>query len=230
MLAIIVVTMIVTPTLISAAPKFAAQLAPVFGFMPLGSKPEPKQPARAAAGLIACRGEIHAAIIGFGLIGRNVAAVMNATNLAYTVLDTDRKTVKTMRRQGEPLFYGDCTERKSLLRIGVDHSRSVVICIPEIDAAVQCIRLVREINPGAFIIVRSRSLESANRFYRAGADAVVTEIFETSIQMFSQLLKHFRVAPETILAQQEIIRREGGNIFREPASDADGSGSDPAVK
>ncbi|WP_164926915.1 cation:proton antiporter [Chlorobaculum tepidum] len=230
MLAVIVVTMIVTPALISAAPKFAAQVAPALGFMPLASKPEPKQPARAAAGPIVCRGEIHAAIIGFGLIGRNIAAVMNATNLNYTVLDTDRKTVKTMRRQGEPLFYGDCTERKSLLRIGVDHSRAVVICIPEIDAAIQCIRLVREINPGAFIIVRSRSLESTNRFYRAGADAAVTELFETSIQMFSELLKHFRVEPETILAQQEIIRREGGNIFRELVTETDGSGDDPAKK
>lgn len=230
MLAIIVVTMIVTPALIAAAPKFAAQVAPVLGFMPLASHPEPKQPARAAAGPIVCKGEIHAAIIGFGLIGRNVAAVMNATNLAYTVLDTDRNTVKTMRRKGEPLFYGDCTERKSLLRVGVDHSRSVVICIPEIEAAVQCIRLVREINPGAFIIVRSRSLESAGRFYRAGADAVVTDIFETSIQMFSELLKHFRVDPETILAQQEIIRREGSTIFREPESEANDSGKDTAVR
>ncbi|NTW47005.1 MAG: sodium:proton exchanger, partial [Chlorobaculum sp.] len=81
-----------------------------------------------------------------------------------------------------------------------------------------------------FIIVRSRSLESANRFYRAGADAVVTEIFETSIQMFSELLKHFRVDPETILEQQEIIRRESGNIFREPESEAESSGSEPAGK
>lgn len=220
MLTIIVVTMIVTPALISAAPKFAAQVAPVFRFMPLLPKPDIKQPDRAAAGPIVSKGEVHAAIIGYGLIGRNIAAVMNATNLIYTVLDIDRKVVRTMRRKGEPLFYGDCTERKSLIRVGADHCRAVVICIPEVEAAVQCIRMVREINGDAFVIVRSRSLGSAAAFYRAGADAVVTEIFETSIQMFSELLKHFRVEPQTILEQQEIIRREGGMIFREPVVDS----------
>ncbi|NTW52841.1 MAG: sodium:proton exchanger [Chlorobiaceae bacterium] len=219
MLTVIVVTMIVTPALIAAAPKFAAQMAPVFRFRPLSPHPEPKQPALARAGAIVCKGEIHAAIIGFGLSGMNVAAVLNATNLAYTVLDIDRRVVRTMRRKGEPLFYGDCTERKSLLRIGVDHARAVVICIPDLTASMECIRQVREINGDAFIIVRSRSLEPVGQLYRAGADAVVTEKFETSIQIFSELLKHFRVDPSTILEQQEIIRREGGMIFHEPATE-----------
>jgi CPA2 family monovalent cation:H+ antiporter-2 len=219
MLTVIVVTMIVTPSLIAAAPKFAAQMAPVLKFIPLAPYPEPKQPLATRAGAIVCKGEIHAAIIGFGLSGRNVAAVLNATNLAYTVLDIDRRVVLAMRRKGEPLFYGDCTDRKSLLRIGVDHARAVVICIPEVEASMRCIREVREINREAFIIVRSRSLEPVRQLYRAGADAVVTEKFETSIQIFSELLKHFRIEPETIREQQEIIRREGGVIFREPASE-----------
>ncbi|HWR01158.1 MAG TPA: cation:proton antiporter [Chlorobaculum sp.] len=220
MLSVIVVTMIVTPSLIAAAPKFAAQMAPVFGFMPLGPHPEPKQPVAARAGSIVCKGEIHAAIVGFGLSGRNVAAVLNATNLAYTVLDIDRRVVLAMRRKGEPLFYGDCTERKSLIRIGVDHARAVVICIPDLAASIRCIREVREINSEAFIIVRSRTLEPVGQLYRVGADAVVTEKFETSIQIFSELLKHFRIDPGTILEQQEIIRREGGLIFREPPAEA----------
>jgi CPA2 family monovalent cation:H+ antiporter-2 len=219
MLTVIVVTMIVTPALIAAAPKFAAQMAPVFGFMPLTSHPEPKQPMAAKAGTIVCKGDIHAAIIGFGLSGRNVAAVLNATNLAYTVLDIDRQVVRTMRRKGEPLFYGDCTDRKSLFRVGVDHARAVVICIPEVEASMRCIREVREINPETFIIVRSRSLEPVEQLYRVGADAVVTEKFETSIQIFSELLKHFRIEPETILEQQEIIRRECSLIFRDPATE-----------
>lgn len=221
MLTIIVVTMIVTPALISAAPKFAAQVAPVFRFIPLHSRPEIKQPSRAPVSAMVCRGDISAVIIGYGLIGRNIAAVMNATNLIYTALDIDRNVVRTMRRKGEPLFYGDCTESKSLMRIGVDHSRAVVICISEVEAAVHCIRLVREINEPAFIIVRSRSLESAGQFYRAGADAVVTEMFETSIQMFSELLKHLRIDSRTIFDQQEIIRREGDVIFREPSVEMD---------
>lgn len=214
MLTVIVVTMIVTPSLIAFAPEFAAQVAPALAFMPLGLKPTPKQPVLASANTIACRGEIHTVIIGYGLNGRNVAAVLNATNLAYSALEIDRQIVKSMRRKGEPVFYGDCTDRKSLLRVGVDHARSVVIGIPDVLSSIQCIQMVRQLNREAFIIVRSRSLASVQSLYRAGADAVVTEKFETSIQIFSELLKHFKVDPETILEQQEIIRKEGSTIFR----------------
>lgn len=219
MLTIIVVTMIVTPALIAAAPGFASQVAPVFRFIPLGTRIEPKPAPAPVPASIVCKGEIHAAIIGFGVSGRNVAAVLNATNLFYTVLEFDRQVVRQMRRKGEPLFFGDCTETKSLLRVGVDHARAVVITIPEEQASMQCIRLVRQINSDAFIIVRSRSLAPVERLYRAGADAVVTDIFETSIQIFSELLKHLRVDPGTILDQQEIIRRQGRAIFPESAAD-----------
>ncbi|NTV47569.1 MAG: hypothetical protein HGB11_13865, partial [Chlorobiales bacterium] len=47
----------------------------------------------------------------------------------------------------------------------------------------------------------------------AWMDVVVTEKFETSIQIFSQLLKHFTIEPELILEQQEIIRRDCEKIF-----------------
>ena len=73
--------------------------------------------------------------------------------------------------------------------------------------------MIREINKKAFIIVRARTLDDVASLYKAGADVVVTEKFETSIQIFSLLLNHFTVDPELILEQQEIIRRECEKIF-----------------
>jgi CPA2 family monovalent cation:H+ antiporter-2 len=206
MLTIIVVTMIVTPLLIAAAPRVAEQMLPVFGFMPLVSRETYRQKLQPSGSTIICAGEIHAVIIGYGLNGRNVAAVLNATNLSYTILDIDRAIVKTVRKRGEPIFYGDCTDAKALLRSGVDHAKAVVIGISDEQASVQCIRAVRDINPAAFIIVRSRTFAPVESLYKAGADTVVTEKFETSIQIFSKLLRHFTLEPELILEQQEIIR------------------------
>ncbi len=215
MLTVIVATMILTPALIAMAPKFAAQVAPALSFIPLGSRVAPVAPNRSFATASACRGDIHAAIIGFGLTGRNVAAVLQATNLAYSALEIDRMVVRQMRGRGEPVFYGDCLERKSLLRIGADHARAVVVCIPEVQAAIACIREVRQINPDAFIIVSSRFLKPVATLYESGADAVVTELVETSVRIFSELLRHFRIDQSTIVQQQEVIRREGDAIFRE---------------
>ena len=213
MLAIIVVTMIVTPVMIAVAPKVADQVVPALGFIPLPSRDSLAQPSRPPDSTIICAGEIHAAIIGFGVNGQNVAAVLHATNISYTVLEVDREIVRTMRRKGEPIYYGDCTEKKSLLRAGIDHARAVVLGISDNGAVRKCIPVIREVNPKAFVIVRARTLDEVDSLYKAGADVVVTEKFETSIQIFSQLLNHFTVDPELILEQQEIIRRECEKIF-----------------
>ncbi|ABB23546.1 cation:proton antiporter [Pelodictyon luteolum] len=214
MLAIIVVTMIVTPAMIALAPRIADQVAPALGFIPLVSRDAPLSTVRPADSTIICAGEIHAAIVGFGVNGQNVAAVLHATNISYSVLEIDRELVRTMRRKGEPIYYGDCTEQKSLLRAGIDHARAVVLGISDMTAVRRSIGMIRQINPKAFIIVRSRTLHRIDELYAAGADVVVTEKFETSIQIFSQLLNHFTVDPELILQQQEIIRRECEKIFR----------------
>jgi monovalent cation:H+ antiporter-2, CPA2 family len=213
MLAIIVVTMIVTPAMISFAPKFADQVVPALGFIPLVSKDVPHHASRPQDTTIICAGEIHASIIGFGVNGQNVAAVLHATNISYSILEIDRETVKNMRKKGEPIYYGDCTDRKALLRAGVDHARAVVIGVSDPAAVRKSIAVIREINKRAYIIVRARTLDDVAALYKAGADVVVTEKFETSIQIFSLLLNHFTVAPELILEQQEIIRRECEKIF-----------------
>ncbi|MEI7824478.1 MAG: cation:proton antiporter [Chlorobiaceae bacterium] len=213
MLVIIVVTMMVTPAMIAIAPKFADQVAPALGFIPLVSR-EPSTPAgRPLDSTVICAGEIHAAIIGFGINGQNVAAVLHATNISYSVLEIEREMVKVMRKKGEPIFYGDCTEKRALIRAGIDHARAVVLGISDTTAISKSIAMIREINKKAFIIVRARTLDDVAALYKAGADVVVTEKFETSIQIFSLLLNHFTVDPELILEQQEIIRRECEKIF-----------------
>ena len=213
MLAISVVTMIVTPAMIAVAPRFADQVVPALGFIPLVSRDSSALPVRPPDSTIICAGEIHAAIIGFGLNGKNVAAVLHATNISYTVLEIDRDMVKSMRNKGEPIYYGDCTDKKALLRAGIDHARAVVLGISDATAIGKSITMIREINKKAFIIVRARTLDDVASLYKAGADVVVTEKFETSIQIFSLLLNHFTVDPELILEQQEIIRRECEKIF-----------------
>jgi len=214
MLAIIVVTMTIAPAMIALAPKVADQMVPALGFIPLPSRGDPSSvTVRPPDSTIICAGEIHAAIIGFGVNGQNVAAVLHATNISYSVLEIDRETVKVMRRKGEPIFYGDCTEKKALLRAGINHARAVVLGISDATAVRQSIAMIREINKKAFIIVRARTLDDVAALYGVGADVVVTEKFETSIQIFSQLLNHFTVDPELILEQQEIIRRECEKIF-----------------
>ncbi len=213
MLVIIVVTMIITPAMIAYAPHVAEKMAPAMRFIPLPSKhlfqftpPETDQ-------TIIHPGEIHAAIIGYGVIGQNISSVLKATNISHNILEIDREVVRKKSLAGEPIFYGDSTDVKALKRTNVDHARAVVLAINDSAAIQESIQAIRKVNKNAYIIVRTRSLEDIDQHYKSGADVVVTEKFETSIQIFSILLQHFSIEPELILEQQESIRRDCQRIF-----------------
>jgi CPA2 family monovalent cation:H+ antiporter-2 len=219
MLAVIVVTIIVTPALIAMAPRVAERLAPALEFIPLhedGTHPEADRLQKSPLYSEIEQFNPHVLIIGYGENGRNIANVLTATNVRHSVIDNDKSVVEAARRAGKSyVFYGDATAKHTLMQAGVHVVQSVVVGISEAAAVEKCIKLVRELNPKAFVIVRARSLNDVPRLYRAGASEVVTEKFETAIQIFSMLLQRFDIPPEVIMEQQEIIRRECCKIFQQ---------------
>jgi CPA2 family monovalent cation:H+ antiporter-2 len=54
--------------------------------------------------------------------------------------------------------------------------------------------------------------------YKLGADQVIPEEFETSIEIFSRVLREFGIAGQTIHRQAEEIRREGYQMLRLPTA------------
>ena len=47
---------------------------------------------------------------------------------------------------------------------------------------------VRRLNPKAQLIVRTRYLQEMNSLYQLGADEVIPEEFETSVEIFTRVL------------------------------------------
>lgn len=222
-LATIVITMIITPLIISFAPRMVERLAPALEFIPLTNRFfqfsffVPKNNVRTKLEESSPT-KPHVIIIGYGTNGRNVAAVLKATNISYAMLENDRKIVELATKAGENIVHGDCTEKSKLLKIGADKAEAVVIGISDRDAIVQCIRAIRQLNSEAIVIVRTRNMQEVPALYEAGASTVVTEKLETSIQIFSLLLQQFKIDAELIQQQQELIRRECYNIFPKPTT------------
>jgi CPA2 family monovalent cation:H+ antiporter-2 len=53
--------------------------------------------------------------------------------------------------------------------------------------------------------------------YKLGADQVIPEEFETSIEIFSRVLREYGIARNVIQREVEGIRREGYQMLRTPA-------------
>ena len=130
----------------------------------------------------------HTVIVGYGLNGRNVAAMLQASDLPYAVLEMNPRTVSNMRKEGVPIFYGDAVSDTILQWMGVAHARAVVFAISDPVATRQGVASARRLNANVFIIARTRYEAEIEPLYRAGADTVITEEFETSLTIIRRLL------------------------------------------
>lgn len=157
----------------------------------------------------------HTVIVGYGLNGRNVAAMLQASDLPYAVLEMNPRTVSKMQEEGVPIFYGDAVSDTVLRSVGVGHARAVVLAISDPTATRQAVSAARRLNGNAFIIARTRYEAEIEPLYQAGADTVITEEFETSLTIIRRLLTRLGIHPSRIDRSLVDIRQQHYEPFRQ---------------
>jgi CPA2 family monovalent cation:H+ antiporter-2 len=211
-LAVSVLTMAGTSFLIAGAPQVAEWVVrgPV--------------PARLRQGLYPVKGitlpptdhlQGHLIIIGFGVNGRNVAHAAQHTGIPYAIIEMNPDTVRTERQQhDEPIFYGDATQEAVLKQANLSQARSVVIVIADAAATRRIAGLVRQLNPPVHIIARTRYVDEMKALYRLGANEVIPEEFETSVEIFTRVLAKYLIPKAEIARLVTHIRDDGYQMFR----------------
>ncbi|MBT5552127.1 MAG: potassium transporter Kef [Nitrospina sp.] len=156
----------------------------------------------------------HVIIVGYGLGGRTLAQVLLETQIPFLVLDLDGEQIKRALTEGITTHYGDCAQEETLSRAGLEQARMVVFSISDYAVTEKSVRLARKMNPQVKIMVRTRLTEQVEELKTAGADEVIPEEFETSIEIFSRVLRDYRIPNNVIEQQVELIRLEGYSMFR----------------
>ena len=156
----------------------------------------------------------HVIIIGFGLNGRNLAKVLRESEIPYVVLEMNSDTVRQMKRMGEPLYYGDGTGKEILGKLGIERARLLVIAISDPASTRRIVSIARHENPDVYIIVRTRYLSEVDDLKHLGADEVIPEEFETSIEIFSRVLSHYSFPRNIILNMVDKIRHDSYTALR----------------
>ena len=192
-LAIAVVTMLVTPFLLQSGPALLdrlERLVPLDRILP-GFRPRGFAPVEDPV-------SDHVVIAGYGLNGRNLAAALRSINAPYLIVELNAQTVRRARAEGEPAFYGDATREEILRALGIDRARLFVIAISDPAATRSMVRVARGMNPKLHIIARTRYVAEIPELTRLGADVVIPEEFETSIEIFARVLAHYNVPRDEI--------------------------------
>ncbi len=210
-LAASIITMIAAPFLIKAAPRigYAVQswLGPSSALEPVVPSFQPAEED--------LRG--HVLIVGYGLNGRNLAKVLRRNKVPYLILELNADNVRSARAEGERVIYGDATRREVLHQVGVQDGRILVLAISDPVATRHTVWLGRQMNPDIHIIVRTRYMTEITDLRELGADEVIPEEFETSIEIFSRVLKELGVPRHLIQHQVAAIRNEGYEMLRLPS-------------
>ena len=182
-LAVSILTMVVTPFLMSVSLPIANRLDRL-----LHGQPEPV-PETAAATAPAG----HIIIIGFGPAGQLCAWAAAQAKLPYVVIEMNPDTVNKYSQAGEPIHYGDAVHSSLLERYGVKKARAMIIAISDPAAPYGIAQMARRMNPDMCIITRTRFLAQIDGLKKQGANEVIAEEFETAIEMFTRLLQTYSV-------------------------------------
>lgn len=210
-LAIAIVSMIATPFLIGAAPRIG------YGLQSLLSPDSRLEPSM--MGFAPKSGELvgHVIIVGYGLNGRNLSKVLSRVGISYVVVELNAELVRSASASGAPVRYGDSTRREVLHTVNLERARILVLAISDPIAARRTVAVAREMNPHIHIIVRTRYMSELADLLKLGANQVIPQEFETSIEIFARVLREFGIARQTINREIEEIRREGYQMLRLPS-------------
>ncbi|MEK7774391.1 MAG: cation:proton antiporter [Candidatus Zixiibacteriota bacterium] len=158
----------------------------------------------------------HLIIVGFGVNGRNIAKAARTAEIPYIVIELNAETARRERKHGEHIMYGDSTEEAVLEHAWISSARVLVIAVSDPAATRRIVHVARRHNPGIHIIARTRYVQEMQPLYDLGADEVIPEEFETSVEILTRLLVRYLMPREDIEKLTEEIRRDGYRIFRRP--------------
>ncbi len=207
-LAVAVLTMALTPFIMALGPRLADLVLklPLPSKLVSGMSPAP-------ANLME-KLEDHLVIIGYGIIGRNVARAACLAGVPYIIIEMNPDTVRSERAKGEPIFYGDATYESVLHITHIEKARVVVVAINDPTATRRITSRVRRMNPACHMIVRSRYLQEMAPLHKLGANEVIPEEYETAVEIFARVLAKYLVSKDEIDKLVTEVRADEYEMFR----------------
>lgn len=121
-------------------------------------------------------------IAGAGRFGQAVNRMVTMSGFKTTMLDNDLKTIQLMRKFGYKAYFGDPTRLDLLASAGVQTASVLVVCLDDYGAATRLVANARRIRPDLHIIARARDRVHVFELFRAGANDIVREMFDSSLR------------------------------------------------
>lgn len=160
----------------------------------------------------------HHIVVGFGRLGREVAADLLHHGTPVVVIDTDAGVVRAAAEIGALGIHGDGGSDAVLLAAGVARARGIAIATPSSPINVYVTLVARQANPKIAIVTRIDDPDAADKARRAGADRIVSP-FRSGGSRMAQGLLH----PDAAQFLEAIVARDVGGLAAGDVTISEGS-------
>ena len=154
----------------------------------------------------------RALIVGYGRVGRLVAAMLDAHGVPWIAADRDAGNVVDGRRADRPVYFGDAAHPLFLRSCGIETAPTVIVTMHDTAGVDAVVEMVRAFRPEVPLVARARDADHARRLYRKGVTDAVPETIEASLQLSEAALVGLGVAMGPIIAsiheKRDEFRRE----------------------
>ena len=100
------------------------------------------------------------------------------------------EVIQLMRRFGFKGFLGDPTRPEILRAAGLSEASVLVVALDDPAAAVRLVAYAKRQRPDLHIVARARDRNHVFRLYKAGADDIVRELFDSSLRAGRYVLEN----------------------------------------
>ncbi|MDA0222473.1 MAG: monovalent cation:proton antiporter-2 (CPA2) family protein [Proteobacteria bacterium] len=127
-------------------------------------------------------------IAGVGRFGQIVNRIVGMSGYKTVVLDHDIETIEVQRKFGMKGFFGDPTRPELMHAAGLMKAKVLVVALDDPKAAITLVKHARKERPDLHIVARAYDRQAVYELYRAGANDIVRETFDSSIRAGKSVL------------------------------------------
>ncbi|XP_031131071.1 K(+) efflux antiporter 3, chloroplastic [Ipomoea triloba] len=153
-------------------------------------------------------------IVGFGQMGQVLANFLSAPLVSgqdgegcpFVAFDLDPSVVKTSRKLGFPVLYGDGSRPTVLQSAGITSPKAVMVMYAGKEKTLEAVQRIRLAFPAIPIYARAKDVNHLLNLKKVGATDAILESAETSLQLGSKLLKGLGVMSDDVSFLSQLVR------------------------
>jgi CPA2 family monovalent cation:H+ antiporter-2 len=151
----------------------------------------------------------HAVLVGYGRVGSVVGHALAAQGLKFVVIDSNRRLIERIRKEGAIAIFGDATANGVLDDAHIERARLLIIASPDGYQARRILELARQRNPDIAVVVRTHSIEELNYLIDQGVNRAVMGELELALEITNYALISLGVSADRSKLVVQWLRGEG---------------------